>query len=100
GQGLRRRGMADDTGGSGEGWRVDTVNITACVPVPRNGDTTQPCGTPSPTPSATPPTPTPSVTPTVTPTATVTPTPTPTATATPRLPTRHRPPPTVCPTPP
>src|SRR5437868_5638852 len=83
-QGRLRWRMASDTSGSGEGWRVDTVNITACVPVPRNGDNTQPCGTPSPTPSATPPTPTPSVTPPVTPTATVTPTPTPTATATPR----------------
>src|SRR5437016_3891755 len=61
-QGRLRWRMASDTSGSGEGWRVDTVNITACVPVPRNGDTTQPCGTPSPTPSATPPTPTPSVT--------------------------------------
>jgi len=99
-QGRLRWRMASDTSGSGEGWRVDTVNITACVPVPRNGDTTQPCGTPSPTPSATPPTPTPSVTPTVTPTATVTPTPTPTATATPRVTPRQRPTPRVRPTPP
>jgi serine protease AprX len=100
---LRWR-MASDTSGSGEGWRVDTVNITACVPVPRNGDTTQPCETPSPTPSATPPTPTPSVTPTVTPTATVTPTmtptPTPTATATAGVTPRARPTPRPRPTPP
>jgi hypothetical protein len=96
---LRWR-MASDTSGSGEGWRVDTVNITACVPVPRNGDTTQPCETPSPTPSATPPTPTPSVTPTVTPTATVTPTSTPTATATAGVTPRPRPTPRLRPTPP
>jgi serine protease AprX len=100
GQGRLRWRMASDMSGSGEGWRVDTVNITACVPVPRNGDTTQPCETPTPTPSATPPTPTPSVTPTVTPTATVTPTPTPTATATAGVTPRPRPTPRVRPPPP
>jgi serine protease AprX len=87
---LRWR-MASDTSGSGEGWRVDTLYITACVPVPRDGDT-GPCQPPTPTPSITP---TPTVTPTVTPTATltptITPTPTPTATATPRATPRQRP---------
>jgi serine protease AprX len=110
-QGRLRWRMASDTSGSGEGWRVDTVNITACVPVPRNGETTQPCETPTPTPSPTPPTPTPSVTPTVTPTITptatptvtvtptITPTQTPTATATPRATPRPRPRPHPRPTP-
>jgi subtilisin family serine protease len=78
---LRWR-MASDASGSGEGWRVDTVNIAGCAPVP--------CPTPTPTPTVTPtPTPTPTITPTATPTAT----PTPTATATPT------PTPTVTPTP-
>src|SRR5262249_62359902 len=36
---LRWR-MASDTSGSGEGWRVDTVNIDWCEPVP--------CPTPTP----------------------------------------------------
>ena len=65
---LRWR-MASDTSGSSAGWRVDTVNIAACVPVPRNGDGT--CGTPTPTPTATP-------------TATARPTPTARANVTPR----------------
>ena len=98
GQGRLRWRMGSDTSGSGEGWRVDTVNITACVPVPRDGDTTQPCGTPTPTPTPpitpTPtisPTVTPTVTPTITPTPTISPTPTPTATATPRVTPRPRP---------
>jgi serine protease AprX len=101
GQGRLRWRMASDTSGSGEGWRVDTVNITACVPVPRNGDGTQPCGTPTPTPTITP-TPTASVTPTATPTLTptITPTPTPTATATPRARPRQRPTPHARPSPP
>ena len=51
---LRWR-MASDNSGSGEGWRVDTVNIAGCV--------SEPC-------------------PTVTPTPTIPPSPTPTATAT------------------
>jgi serine protease AprX len=53
---LRWR-MASDTNGSGEGWRVDTVNIAGCV--------SEPC--PTPTATATP-------TSTATATATVTPT--------------------------
>jgi subtilisin family serine protease len=75
---LRWR-MASDTSGSSEGWRVDTVNITACVPVPRNGDITGPCQPPTPTP---------------------TPTITPTPTATPRVTPRPRPSPRQRPTPP
>jgi hypothetical protein len=42
---LRWR-MASDTSGSGEGWRVDTINIAGCAPVP--------CQTPSPRPRITP----------------------------------------------
>ena len=42
---LRWR-MASDTGGSSEGWRVDTVNIAGCVP--------KPCPTPTPTATPTP----------------------------------------------
>jgi serine protease AprX len=100
---LRWR-MASDTSGSGEGWRVDTLNITWC-----HGP---PCTTPTPTPSITPTptvTPTPSVTPTITPTVTppptptvtppMTPTPTPTATATPRATPRQRPTPHPRPSP-
>jgi subtilisin family serine protease len=100
---LRWR-MASDTSGSGEGWRVDTVNITACVPVPRDG-TTGPCQPPTPTPPITP-TPTATVTPTVSPTVTptitptITPTPTPTATPTPRATPRPRPTPHQRPSPP
>jgi serine protease AprX len=101
---LRWR-MASDTSGSGEGWRVDTVNITACVPVPRDRNPTQPCGTPTVTPTPTPtptisPTVTPTVTPTATPTPTITPSPTPTATSTPRVTPRPRPTPRARPTPP
>ena len=45
--------MASDSAGSGEGWRLDSVNITWC-----RGEG-PPCGTPTPTPTATPrPTPT------------------------------------------
>jgi subtilisin family serine protease len=86
-QGRLRWRMASDTSGSGEGWRVDTVNITACVPVPRDRNSTQPCGTPT-------------VTPTITPTPTISPTPSPIATATPRVTPRPRPTPRVRPTPP
>jgi len=75
---LRWR-MASDSTGSGEGWRVDTVNITWC-----QGQGT-PCEA---TPTVTP-TPTPSITPT--PTASVTATPS--ETATPPPPTPTRPPP-------
>jgi len=98
---LRWR-MASDTSGSGEGWRVDTVNITACVPVPRDNYTTGPCQPPTPTPPITPtPTVTPTVSPTVTPTVTptISPTPTPTATATPRATPRPRPSPHPRPSP-
>ena len=76
GSGRLRWRMASDTSGSGEGWRVDTVNIAGCAPVP--------CPTPTPTATPTPtPTPTPTVTPTPTPTPTATATPTPTPTVTP-----------------
>jgi len=67
--GILRWRMASDNSGSGEGWRVDTVGITWCKPIPGAGST-PPCG---PTPSATPPstpTPTPTLSPTVTPRAT------------------------------
>jgi serine protease AprX len=104
-QGRLRWRMASDTSGSGEGWRVDMVNITACLPVPRDRGSTGPCQPPSPTPTATPPTPTPTVTPTVTPTATpsatpTSPTPTPTASASPRATPRPRPTPHQRPGPP
>jgi serine protease AprX len=73
--------MASDTIGSNEGWRVDTVNIAGCAPIP--------CSTPTPT-----------VIPTVTPTATPTATVSPTATATPRVTPRPRPNPHPRPSPP
>jgi subtilisin family serine protease len=104
-QGARLRWrMASDISGSGEGWRVDTVNIAACVPAPRNDGI---CGTPTPTPTPHTPTPTatatatPSVTvtPTATTTATVTVTPTATATATATATSTVRPTPTVRPNP-
>jgi hypothetical protein len=77
---LRWR-MASDKSGSNEGWRVDTVDIAGCAPLP--------C--PTPTPTATPP---------VTPTPTPTSTPTPTATGTPRVTPRPRPAPRPRPSPP
>ena len=46
---LRWR-MASDNSGSGEGWRVDTVNITHCVPVPGCSPTPPPRPTPAPRP--------------------------------------------------
>jgi hypothetical protein len=99
--GALRWRMASDNSGSSEGWRVDTVSITWCKPIPSTGDT-PPCGsTPTPpiTPTPTPPiTPTPTVSPTVTPTGT--PPPTPTATATPRATPRQRPTPHPRPSPP
>lgn len=64
GFGKLRWRMASDTNGSGEGWRVDTVVIAGCLPVPRDQGITGPCQPPTPTPPNTP-----------TPTATVTPTP-------------------------
>jgi hypothetical protein len=54
---LRWR-MASDSTGSGEGWRVDTMNVTFC-----HGEGT-PCPTPTPTPTPTSVTPTPTPTPT------------------------------------
>jgi hypothetical protein len=99
--GIFRWRMASDNSGSSEGWRVDTVSITWCKPIPSTGDT-PPCGS-TPTPPITP-TPTvtvtPSVTPTPTPTITVTPTVTPTPTATPRATPRQRPSPHSRPSPP
>ena len=74
---LRWR-MASDTSGFSESWRVDTVDIVGCAPVP--------CPTPTPTsaPTATATaTATATVTPTATATATATATTTPTPTATP-----------------
>jgi hypothetical protein len=55
GNGVLRWRMASDNSGSGEGWRVDTVGITWCKPIPSDGST-PPCGsTPTPPPSPTPP---------------------------------------------
>src|SRR5215468_8748608 len=42
--------MASDNSGSGEGWRVDTVAITLCAPVPDCSPTPQPRPTPAPRP--------------------------------------------------
>jgi hypothetical protein len=82
---LRWR-MASDTSGSNEGWRVDTVNIAWCLPVP--------CPSPTPTATSTPmATATATLTPTATATATTTPTATPSATPTATV----RPTPTVRP---
>jgi serine protease AprX len=102
---LRWR-MASDTGGSNEGWRVDTVNIAGCVPKPCPSPT--PTATPTPTPTPTPtasatasstPTTTPSATPTATATATSTLTPRPTPTARPSVTPLARPSPAPRPTP-
>ena len=82
---LRWR-MASDASGSGEGWRVDTIILAGCLPVPHDRDTTGPCQPPMPTPTATPTTPTPTVTPT--------------ATVTPRATPRQRPTPHPRPSPP
>ena len=48
--------MASDNKGSGEGWRVDTITISLCAPVPCQPPTPQPRPTPAPRPlpSATP----------------------------------------------
>jgi hypothetical protein len=43
--------MASDNSGSGEGWRVDTVAITLCEPVPCQPPTPRPRRTPAPRPS-------------------------------------------------
>jgi serine protease AprX len=77
---LRWR-MASDTTGSNEGWRVDTVDIFGCVPIPCPSPTPPMTPTPTATPSATV---TPTGTPTTTPTATSTATASVTATVTPR----------------
>lgn len=50
---LLRWRMASDESGESEGWRVDTVNITWCKPIPSDGGPTPPCG-PTPPPTATP----------------------------------------------
>ena len=47
---LRWR-MASDTSGSGEGWRVDTINIAGCVPAPCQPPTPRPRITPHPRPT-------------------------------------------------
>ncbi len=47
---LRWR-MASDTSGSSEGWRLDTINIAGCAPVPCRSPTPRPRPTPHPRPS-------------------------------------------------
>jgi subtilisin family serine protease len=92
-EGRLRWRMASDISGSGEGWRVDTVNVSWCQGPPCTPTATasatftptptaSPSGTPTITPSATP-TATATATSTNTPSATPTNTPTPTATARP-----------------
>ena len=98
---LRWR-MASDTTGSNEGWRLDTIDITGCAPIPcptpTPTETPTPPATATPTPTATvtatassTPTATPSATPTATTTATPTITPRPTPTARPNVTPRSRP---------
>lgn len=79
-EGVLRWRMASDNNGSGDGWRVDTIDISWCQGPP--------C-----TPTPPPPTPTPTPTVTVTPTATSTPS------ASPRVTPRPRPAPHPRPTP-
>jgi len=43
--------MASDNSGSGEGWRVDTVTISLCAPVPCQPPTPPPRPTPAPRPN-------------------------------------------------
>lgn len=62
---LRWR-MASDNIGSGEGWRIDTVNIIHCVPVPGCSSTPRPRPTPAPRPIGSAP-PSPHATPAFTP---------------------------------
>jgi hypothetical protein len=50
GVGRLRWRMASDNSGSGEGWRVDTVNIRWCEPVPCQPPTPRPRVTPAPRP--------------------------------------------------
>ena len=83
-EGKLRWRMASDNSGSGEGWRIDTIEISSC-----GGGT--PCPQPRPTPAPRP------VPHTPTPTATGTPSPTPTPSATPRV--TPRPHPTPAPRP-
>jgi len=63
---LFRWRMASDNTGSGEGWRVDTVAITLCAPVPCQPPTPQPRPTPAPRPAPSVP-PSPHATPAFTP---------------------------------
>ena len=58
--------MASDNSGSGEGWRVDTIAITLCAPVPDCSPTPQPRPTPPPRPVPSAP-PSPHATPSFTP---------------------------------
>lgn len=95
--GILRWRMASDNNGSGEGWRVDTVDIVICKPIPAGDGPTPVCGS-TPTPPITP-TATIAPTPTVTPTITVSPTPTASATATPLPRATPRPRPTPLPRP-
>jgi hypothetical protein len=95
-EGTLRWRMASDTSGSGEGWRVDTIDVSWCQGPPCLPTPTIP-PSPTPTPSVTA-TVNPSVTPTATPTVTVTPTISPTAT--PRVTPRPRPKPHPRPSPP
>src|SRR5207249_2468873 len=92
---LRWR-MGSDNGGSGQGWRIDTLQGFCEGPTP----TSTPTVTASPTPTATfTPTPTATATPTVTATPTATRTPTPTATFTPTATATFTPTPTPTATP-
>jgi hypothetical protein len=42
--------MASDNSGSGEGWRVDTIAIIGCEPLPCSTQTPRPRPTPAPRP--------------------------------------------------
>jgi len=97
---LRWR-MASDNNGSGEGWRVDSINLSWCNAIPPCSATPTPPMTPTSTPTPTPtPTPTATATATATVTVTVTPTATPVVTPTrPPNPTPPRPRPTRAPRP-
>lgn len=66
GVGRLRWRMASDNSGSGEGWRVDTVNIRWCEPVPCQPPTPRPRVTPAPRPLRSAP-PSPQATPAFTP---------------------------------
>jgi hypothetical protein len=85
--------MGSDSSASGQGWRIDTVQMICERPTPTATATASATGSPTPTASPTPsepsttPSPTPSATftPTSTPTTTPPPTPSPRVTPTPRL---------------